>query len=288
MSCGDHRSAVKFPSRHFFSSQDDNPEECPVCMTVFDDTEQRPHNLPCGHTFCTLCLSELEKQHQVTCPTCRVKHDVPEAGHFPICYTLEAVLRRLSDASKVLPPQKAWKRVSVAKRVGHVEGGLCRRMRSLLQEEETKVLAATSACQDVQAQLGQYKVTLAGWCDQQEQLQGRLQAAIRLVQSAWMLVRQEESQVTVREQQMQQREQLLQTRLETLRKVNTKQEACEAIKDVDQFISNTEHVTEECQQMFPGMDTVTVVRKVLHTVLLCSLWQSWLGGVMSPGQCINL
>ncbi|KAK3878734.1 hypothetical protein Pcinc_008541 [Petrolisthes cinctipes] len=37
-----------------------NPAECGICFTQFDDTERRPRTLPCGHTFCTECIKVSE------------------------------------------------------------------------------------------------------------------------------------------------------------------------------------------------------------------------------------
>lgn len=232
-----------------------NPAECPVCLAEFDDTELRPHNLPCGHTFCALCLSDIEANRHVICPTCRARHTVPAAGRFPVAYTLEALLRNLRDSSRT-PPHRSWQRVRIA------EGGLGRRVRSLLQEEEAKILAAISSCQDVQSQLGQYKATLAGFGRQQEQPEGTMQWAMHLVQNARLSLMQEESQIAMREEVLKQGEQLLRTRLEALRRVNTRQEAFSAISDTDQCISSMEHSMGECQRVFPSMDTVVVMRKV--------------------------
>ena len=37
--------------------------------------------IPCGHTYCTKCLSELcAGSDTVICPQCRKQHDVPTAG----------------------------------------------------------------------------------------------------------------------------------------------------------------------------------------------------------------
>lgn len=37
--------------------------------------------IPCGHTYCTKCLSELcAGSDTIICPQCRQQHDVPTAG----------------------------------------------------------------------------------------------------------------------------------------------------------------------------------------------------------------
>ena len=50
--------------------------ECPSCKSEYQD----PKLLPCNHTVCLSCLARLEDEKMVTCPTCDVKHSVPERG----------------------------------------------------------------------------------------------------------------------------------------------------------------------------------------------------------------
>ena len=54
---------------------------CSVCMSTFTD----PKILPCFHTFCLHCLTELQrtsgKHGEITCPECRRKFQVPGSGY---------------------------------------------------------------------------------------------------------------------------------------------------------------------------------------------------------------
>src|SRR6218665_609565 len=59
--------------------------QCSICLEVFRD----PRLLPCGHTFCTLCLQRLVDHCQppyswpirgFACPLCRTFVLVPAAG----------------------------------------------------------------------------------------------------------------------------------------------------------------------------------------------------------------
>lgn len=132
----------------------------------------------------------------------------------------------------------------------------------MLQEQEAKVVAAISACQKVQAQLDQYQTTLAGWGNHQQQLEDRLQAVINESKNARVLVRQEESQVAVKKAEVQEEEQHLNVMLETLRKVNTEQEAGVTVMDVVHCTDDAKEMVEECRTMFPDVHTVTTARKV--------------------------
>ena len=41
--------------------------KCPVCLNIQID----PCTLPCGHTFCQLCLARLWKNNEESCPVCK-------------------------------------------------------------------------------------------------------------------------------------------------------------------------------------------------------------------------
>lgn len=45
--------------------------ECPSCYEYFDGDNRIPRNLNCGHTFCEVCLVQLEQQRLTFCPICR-------------------------------------------------------------------------------------------------------------------------------------------------------------------------------------------------------------------------
>ena len=120
-----------------------------MCLTAFDDAEQRSRTLPCGHTFCTRCLTEVQEQNQVACPTCRATHPVPEAGNFPINYAFEAMIKRLRDTSVGVVPQPPSDKTGTGEAGTPRQkgvGGLSRSMRSLMEEQEARVLMAIIAC----------------------------------------------------------------------------------------------------------------------------------------------
>ncbi|EAR92095.1 kelch motif protein (macronuclear) [Tetrahymena thermophila SB210] len=48
--------------------------ECPMCYILYDEKKHIPRNLPCGHTFCELCLQQiLQPKGFIECPSCRKK-----------------------------------------------------------------------------------------------------------------------------------------------------------------------------------------------------------------------
>ncbi|XP_050703626.1 uncharacterized protein LOC126989093 [Eriocheir sinensis] len=245
--------------------QGDNPEECPVCLTGFDDLVQRPRTLPCGHTVCTLCTDKLKEQGRVTCPECRVTHAVPEGGQFPVSYTIEAFIRRLRDgkAAEASPPPSAGKGKGAAGSAGKKgAAGLSKKMRSFLQEQEATVVAAITACQEAQSQLDQYEATLTGWVERQQQLEDSLQGLMDQSRSSRELLQQEKFRVAPKRKEAKKKEQELQAVREKLRTRATEQEAFKMVGEVIHITSEAEQVLEECQQCFPDAGILTTARKV--------------------------
>ena len=47
----------------------------PVCFELFDTEQRIPRLLPCSHTLCELCMTEiLNGRRSMVCPQCRKKH----------------------------------------------------------------------------------------------------------------------------------------------------------------------------------------------------------------------
>ncbi|KAK8379227.1 hypothetical protein O3P69_019224 [Scylla paramamosain] len=235
---------------------DDNPEECPVCMTLFneEEAEERPRNLPCGHTFCTSCINIVKKNDRISCPSCRTKHKVPPAGGFPISYTLEAVIRRRRDTGR--------RQSAVAQVTQRREKCLSRKMCALLREQEGRVQTTITACQEVQAQFNQYHTSLEGLQTQHQCLQDRLQAILDVVRDAREVLRQEKSHMEYRKHRVQQEENQLHGLLDPLSRVTTLEEACKMIIVTNQTTSQVEQGVEEWNKAFPSYDTVAATRKV--------------------------
>ena len=54
--------------------------ECPICMERYSPQERIPKVLPCGHTFCNICLENVASRQRLECPNCKVIHKVPSQG----------------------------------------------------------------------------------------------------------------------------------------------------------------------------------------------------------------
>lgn len=80
---------------------------------------------------------------------------------------------------------------------------------SLLQEHESKVLAAVSDYKKILSQVDQYSTILEGWHDQQQQLEDKLQAILNNSKRTRMLLQEEESRLATKMVEVQQGEQQL-------------------------------------------------------------------------------
>ncbi|XP_045110995.1 E3 ubiquitin-protein ligase TRIM21-like isoform X2 [Portunus trituberculatus] len=241
---------------------DDNVEDCPVCLITFNETFRRPRNLPCGHTHCTFCINELKEQGAVTCPTCRVSHALPEAGQFPISYITESFIRKMRGLASVVP--KPMKQLTASAPVTQpapgATAGLSKKTRSLLQEQEAKILAAICSCQEEQSQLADYLITLGGWDGHQQQLEDELQMLVDQSKGARETIRREKCRVEGRQEEVRRREEALHAALQALRTPATRHKVYEVIDNTDNLLEEEERVT-----VFPDVHVVTTVNKVAET-----------------------
>ena len=54
--------------------------ECQVCLERYREPRKDPRILPCGHTFCHICLLAMTEKGQIKCPLCKDLHHVPSHG----------------------------------------------------------------------------------------------------------------------------------------------------------------------------------------------------------------
>ncbi|KAG0728339.1 hypothetical protein GWK47_032685 [Chionoecetes opilio] len=251
-------------------SREDDVQDCPMCMTVFDEiVQQRPRTLPCGHTFCTPCVNGLNVQGLVTCHNCHVVHAVPEVGHFPISFTIENLIRRMRRTLLASTPPSAEKDTaepahSLETRPGEKgQQGLNKKVRSLLEKQEAKILAAINNCQKVKAQLNQHETTVRGWGRQQLSLEDRLQSLVDQCNDARMLAQQEELSASDKRQQVNHGEHQLHTLLQAVRTAASGVEAYKTIEDSDHVMEEETQREKECLAMFPDVHTVTTIKKAV-------------------------
>ncbi|XP_050740051.1 E3 ubiquitin-protein ligase TRIM32-like [Eriocheir sinensis] len=246
--------------------------ECPVCMTGYDGTVQRPRILLCGHTVCTLCIDQLKVLGCFACPECCVSHAVPEVGQFPVNHAFETLIRQMKDAevaaaAAALPPPSAGEGKGAAGAAGKKKGAhLFKKMKSILEEQEATVVAAITACREAQSQLGQYQTTLAGWRKRQQQLEDRLLGLVDQSRNARELLQQEES-VAAKEEELKKGEQGMQGMLEMLNTPTTQQEVEEAVAKVLHCTDEAQQAVEKFRECFPNDSIIREVRETSSAAL---------------------
>lgn len=67
--------------------------DCDVCFHQFNEENKQPRTLSCGHTLCTICITDGITSGQLTCPFCREVHSVSAATDIAINFTLQKVVR---------------------------------------------------------------------------------------------------------------------------------------------------------------------------------------------------
>ncbi|KAG0717609.1 E3 ubiquitin-protein ligase TRIM32 [Chionoecetes opilio] len=72
---------------------------CIVCLKVYQQGTRDPLVLPCGHTFCRVCISAVQSTSRgsLICPTCRRDAGTLDISQLPICYPLVGLSSNCSD-----------------------------------------------------------------------------------------------------------------------------------------------------------------------------------------------
>ncbi len=74
----------------------DDTRVCLVCFEPFDTTNILPRLLPCSHTLCETCVTQLMRGGLLMCPQCRKKHSASGVQAFP---QNRYILKYLEDKS---------------------------------------------------------------------------------------------------------------------------------------------------------------------------------------------
>lgn len=202
---------------------------------------QRPRTLPCGHTFCELCINTLNRGGQITCPSCRARHTVPLGGQFPINYTLESVVKTHINVQG--------------------NAGISSKTRSLLKDQETKIMAAIGTCQSVHSQLNQYERGLESFAGTQQILEGKIQKVMEQTKTAKDLVQHEKFRTSIKREEVKEMENELRAALQTLKTVSTEQEAGTAFLNGTRCVEEAQVNAEECMGVLSD-ESATVTKEV--------------------------
>jgi hypothetical protein len=77
--------------------------ECPICLDVYD----KPKLLPCQHTICYSCITNLVVNDQIICPECRSVHKITSQGAATLPTSI--IIQRFLDLNLTNIKQKCFK-----------------------------------------------------------------------------------------------------------------------------------------------------------------------------------
>lgn len=212
-------------------------QECKVCLEDYD-AERRPRNLPCGHTFCSLCLDGLISLGSLSCPTCRRKHYGMDATFFQINYALEELLSQMKIGSES------------AEDVSET-------LASLREEQGGGIASTTSQCDDLLSQLDLYKGKLDEWDADHQRLIDKIKKDL-VDQNEEMRknLREERRSVEDLQDQGVQQQQQLKLAKTLLDGAQTAQDVFLAINQADLCQAATQEWIQACQGRLPAVSAV--------------------------------
>nr|XP_027226586.1 uncharacterized protein LOC113818581 [Penaeus vannamei] len=209
--------------------------------------------LPCGHSYCSICVDDLVKEYSLTCPKCRARYAVSDASQFPFAYDLEEVLSKM----RMIPTV-----TTTAKTRPKSGRGISRKLNSLREEQENTILNSTSDCEETLSQLHGYNNDLGEWVADHEELINKLLYMINLHKKAQQLLEKEQDRVMELHQAGKQQQQVLRMAEDSLVAARTAKEVVTAIDRADRYHLAAEEWIQKCQSLFPDTDTVHMSIKV--------------------------
>ena len=217
-----------------------------MCITNYDKAKRRPRTLPCGHSFCSLCLGGMIKEDKLTCPSCRNSHQASSQDAFPISYDMEAIIRKL----KILQYKAEFSMSPEGPTAVKEKGEGVKRVLLRLQETLTQLRKYEDQLQDW---VGDHKDLLTNLRDLEE----KNQSAVRLLQDEQGIL---EYQRTKGEEAMRQ----LEAMEGSLAAASSPQEAVSAIDESETRSSEAEDWMEHCHTIFPDHNTAHTSLMVSH------------------------
>ncbi|XP_042242759.1 uncharacterized protein LOC121879965 isoform X2 [Homarus americanus] len=227
---------------------EDNPLECKVCFTEYDDELRRPRNLPCGHTFCTHCITDTLGNGSLTCPNCRKEHYATFATEFPISYLAEALIKSLRAVRISSTTSKRPRRDSPK--------GISKKLESLRSEQESTVRVWITNCQQSRSQMNKYEEHLLKWKEDHRGLIELLDKVAQQNREALQSLEEEHCSLVDMRRAGIDEERRLEALLECLTQANSAQEVDTAIDDADVCGTGAQDWNYAIQKCFPSVKAV--------------------------------
>lgn len=253
----------------------DNPEDCRVCFIKFDGTEHQPCTLPCGHTFCTNCITKMIEAVNISCPSHGATSD-----QFPINCFAEVCVKPLKTSTLFKPPKisKANEELSPSaedlssSKAGTVTPGeatlvtITFTLKKLLEEQKSRMMREMEDQQEMQSHLVQYRAQLADWTTQHHQLLDSLSDLVEQNKSALDLLKQEDSRVLLQMTNGQNVNNQRKAVLRNMESLTKAEEVYQVITQADHCMDEAQGWKKKCQEIFPDINTVTTSMKVFNPI----------------------
>lgn len=246
------------------------PQECKVCLNIYNQDNIRPRVLPCGHFFCCVCVKSLLKEGSLDCPICRSQHTIPDITQIPIAYDFEELLSNINVAS----PEESEEPEPQEDDAG--DSIRLRRMRSSL-------CSGTSGCTQMLSQLCTYDTTLGNLIKEHEEQVTNLTELIRSHKNAQQLLREEKGKVTHLQREGEQQHNSLRAAAEAL---NEEMDTDRAISHAEQCHGATIEWIKQCNDKFPNVNAIQQSAKVSLMVIHKDVRVSGLCGFKQGCVCV--
>ncbi|XP_047496504.1 uncharacterized protein LOC125044087 isoform X2 [Penaeus chinensis] len=226
------------------SKMTSKPEECDICLEMFNCSDKRPRVFPCGHTFCSHCIENLLQNDSVICPNCRAQHRASNVDNFPVVFILEEFIKKRNPRNERLAAgQPPWKRLG--KKIAEVR-----------EEQEASFRNFRIGYKAKYSQLDDYATSLFVWECQHRELNAELRDVIE--KQEIIKLKLEEEKRLVKELQHEGREQQRQLDAagELIDTARTMQELITVVDEAEQARAVSENWIQRCNEMFPNVSAI--------------------------------
>ncbi|XP_069163008.1 uncharacterized protein [Procambarus clarkii] len=229
-----------------------NPGECVVCLKSYDEKQRRPRSLPCGHPFCSFCVTNLIKNGKLKCPSCRTTHKATLATQFPINYGMEEIIKSLKQVhvSQPLTTESA-----------PLEARGVKNIQFVLTEQENNLLKIDALCQETEHQLEMYEAQLLEWQREHETLIAKLSLMASSHHNAIKLLKREYdcvSNARAKGNEQRKEREAVKQHLATAASTHA---AVDVIEVADACSNAASYWYNKCQSWFPNVQVVHTSRK---------------------------
>lgn len=246
-----NRQTVSIPIIAILILFSSTKQDCKVCLDRFNEEDKRPRYIPCGHTFCSFCLSNLMKSGSLSCPTCRARHSAPDIAQFPIAYLVEELIKNCSVRRSLA---RAGATSSLAESNNGERKTISKKLTSLKEEQQESMDVVDETCEKVFTDLAMYKAALVHWQSDHDKYVDKItKLMIEPNEELRRLLADEKQAIEDRWQEGLELQGDLCMALSALSDAETAQQVVTAIDAADQRQTKAEEWIETCHEGFPNI-----------------------------------